>query len=184
MNQTIETLQQRIRELENEVVTLRVDQSRDKLTKCLRREAFSDLIASRKTMGFLPRNCSVLVLDVDHFKKVNDTYGHCMGDNVLKKLSEILRSACDTSVIVSRWGGEEFVILVEHDKNSALQFAEDLRKQIENSPIKINLLESLKVTVSIGHAQWDTDMPFEEAFVLADQALYQAKRGGRNQVAA
>lgn len=184
MELSLSTLRSRIKELEIEVINLREQASRDSLTGCLRRESFQDLIKSRKQFGILPKSCSVMVLDIDHFKKVNDTYGHLVGDQVLREIGQLLREHTPESAIVSRFGGEEFVILCEDPKADSLKWAEKIRALIASTKIKINITQSVNVTVSIGHSSWDTDSHFDHAFESADQALYSAKKGGRNQVAA
>lgn len=119
---------------------------------------------------------SILFLDVDRFKKINDTYGHEFGDFVLSEIGKILKETYRKSDIVGRWGGEEFiVVLPETPYEDALKLAEKLRKIIENHDFK-----GVKVTISIGVSEYTGDI--EDSLKRADKALYDAKNSGRNQV--
>jgi diguanylate cyclase (GGDEF)-like protein len=127
---------------------------------------------------------AVLVLDLDHFKLLNDKHGHLAGDKVLIEVSDILRNSCRRGDIVSRFGGEEFtVLLIENNKYGTYQTAERLRKKIEES--EINYFNStLTVTVSIGCSFYSKYNPVENVndFIKqADTALYESKANGRNQ---
>ncbi|MGK5094144.1 diguanylate cyclase [Deltaproteobacteria bacterium TL4] len=123
------------------------------------------------------QHLSGILMDIDHFKQVNDTYGHFAGDQVLIHLAKILRALCRKTDVVVRWGGEEFVILMpETNKENAKLFAERTRKTIEDDEFP----EVKKITASFGLACFeDYQLKFLEK---ADEALYQAKEGGRNQV--
>lgn len=125
----------------------------------------------------------LMLLDIDHFKKVNDTYGHPVGDLVLKSVSKILKSTTRKVDIVARYGGEEFaIIMVQTDKQGAIKFAERLRKAIEESEV-ITQGGKLKVTVSIGLSSFPDDAKDKSLLIeRADKALYKAKKGGRNRV--
>jgi diguanylate cyclase (GGDEF)-like protein len=128
--------------------------------------------------------CGVLLLDIDHFKKVNDTFGHPVGDRVLTLVSDVLKSAVRTTDVVGRFGGEEFMILAPETGLDALALiAERIRSHVaERSVAAQPGLPA--VTVSIGAATSDhRDAASSDALVrLADEALYQAKREGRNRV--
>lgn len=127
---------------------------------------------------------SVLMLDIDYFKRVNDTYGHEIGDMVLKAVANVLSKQVRDYEIVARTGGEEFVIiLLEKDINLSTQVAERIRKAIER--IKIPYEDDvIKVTISIGVTQMmNTDTKFENILQRADACLYKAKNSGRNKVA-
>lgn len=126
---------------------------------------------------------SFLMLDIDHFKKINDTYGHSAGDEILKQLAEILQSTCRIFDIVSRNGGEEFsVILQDTPLSHAKEVAERIREAVENFEFKIRK-EIIKLTISIGCSSYpeNTQNP-DELISLADKALYKAKESGRNRV--
>lgn len=126
---------------------------------------------------------SLVLIDIDFFKKVNDTYGHQVGDIVLKKVASILKSTARKVDIVARYGGEEFAIIcVNDDKKNASKFAERLRREIENTTIIFDS-GKLHVTASIGVASYPEDGKDKESLVeRADKALYQAKHEGRNRV--
>lgn len=129
----------------------------------------------------------VLLFDIDHFKGINDTYGHEAGDDVLRDFSERLRRGVRSIDLVARYGGEEFlVVMPETDAAFAATVAERLRRDVESLAFTANAEAlSLPVTVSIGIAEWRGVDDTAEALVRrADQALYAAKRSGRNRVVA
>ncbi|MBL4798370.1 MAG: diguanylate cyclase [Oleispira sp.] len=120
---------------------------------------------------------SLLMLDIDHFKAVNDTYGHSKGDEVLQEVSQVLKTQNRTEDVVARFGGEEFIILLDQcDSDSAEQKSQYLRKTIE----ELNP-SGIKITISIGIAQLNqTGDSFDDLLKRADLAVYQAKDQGRN----
>jgi diguanylate cyclase (GGDEF)-like protein len=124
------------------------------------------------------------MLDIDHFKQVNDTYGHKVGDMVLKKLSTLLVETLRNIDISGRIGGEEFAIMLpETDKTQAFDVAERLRKLIETSPITLENGLPIKISVSIGIATLKGDETNIDTLLnIADEALYKAKKSGRNKV--
>jgi len=125
---------------------------------------------------------SILLLDIDRFKNINDEYGHIAGDNVLKKLVETLSDLNRSTDINFRYGGEEFVVILNKtDLDGALIIAERIRQQIENTEI-IFENDSINLTVSIGASTFRKGDSIESLFNRADKALYQVKEGGRNQV--
>lgn len=129
---------------------------------------------------------SALMLDLDHFKQVNDTYGHKMGDEVLQKLSELLIANKREPDIAARWGGEEFVLLLPNtDSAAAVQIAERLRDAIAQSAVRTDAGETIRFTTSVGVAQLGGEATtLEHLLEQADRALYEAKRTGRNKVCA
>jgi len=125
---------------------------------------------------------SLLMVDIDHFKKFNDTYGHIVGDQVLKEISKILKDSLRNVDFLARYGGEEFVaILAETKLRNALLTAERIRKNIETSIINYKGKE-YKITISIGVAEYMTDMSEEDILSIVDEAMYKAKTEGRNKV--
>lgn len=131
------------------------------------------------------RHLSVMMVDIDYFKKVNDTYGHAVGDDVLRELVVRLNKSLRSFDLVARMGGEEFaVILPEADNETALMVAARLCKVMAETPIRLSALSvDLSVTVSIGVASLgDNDESGAETLKRADEALYRAKNGGRNRV--
>ncbi len=125
------------------------------------------------------RPCSLLLFDIDHFKKFNDLYGHEAGDLVLKKLATTVQNCLRAVDRLGRWGGEEFVILTGIEAEGALLLAERIRTQVA----EMDLGELGQVTVSIGVARYRPEDDRKLLVARADQAMYQAKNGGRNKVA-
>lgn len=132
------------------------------------------------------RALSCLMVDVDHFKAVNDRYGHQVGDEALKTVAEALRRAARTQDVVCRYGGEEFLVICpDTSRDAAAQCAERLRLNVAAETLPLADGASLKFTVSIGVACKDDQTPTLEALLLqADDRLYAAKAGGRNRVVA
>lgn len=127
---------------------------------------------------------SLIILDIDHFKNINDTYGHPIGDRVLKWLAGIIRENVRNSDVVARYGGEEFaILLLNADKEHALTIAENLRRLIADSLPPLS--DSVKLTVSLGVCSSSRDSKsFEGLVEKADKALYLAKAQGRNKAVA
>src|SRR5690606_26218058 len=156
----------------------------DGLTGCLNKRAFlEELEAKIRSAERFGRKLSLLVTDIDHFKNVNDTYGHDVGDVVIKGLGAILRKAKRDTDIVARFGGEEFCVLCEEtDTAGAVRLAERIREELGQTVFPTEL-GKLTVTGSIGVATFPNDARSgAELFKVTDQALYAAKRGGRNRV--
>ena len=128
---------------------------------------------------------SAIMLDIDNFKHFNDTYGHCVGDNVLKVVSGVLRRICRKTDIIGRYGGEEFaILLVETEFKAALQKAKSLCAAVAEHVMSIDEYEGLNITVSIGVASLNAKIQdLDHMLYCADRGLYSAKRSGRNQVA-
>ena len=143
-------------------------------------EAASAKVAAAQRFG---RRLSVLVVDIDFFKKVNDTYGHDVGDLVIKGLGDILKRQKRTTDVVARFGGEEFVILCEQtDESGALMLAERIREELGRTMFHTPN-GSLNVTCSVGAATFPlAGETWDDLFKAADEALYASKRGGRNRV--
>jgi two-component system, cell cycle response regulator len=156
----------------------------DGLTGTLNKRAFLDELHSRiNSAARFGRKLSLLVTDIDHFKTVNDTYGHDVGDVVIKELGAILtREKRDTDA-VARFGGEEFCVLCEEtDNQGAIILAERIREVVGETVFQTEL-GKLSVTASIGVATFPDDAQDPDAlFKITDQALYAAKRSGRNRV--
>jgi len=127
---------------------------------------------------------SVMMIDIDHFKRVNDTYGHPEGDRVLRGIADLIRSGLRVSDISARYGGEEFVILLPYtDEAEATRLAQRLLTTVSSHPFPLPK-EAGPITISIGLSQLDMEQPTsgEALIARADGALYQAKRAGRNRV--
>lgn len=127
---------------------------------------------------------AALLLDLDHFKHINDTYGHAGGDEVLRAVVARLQSSLRAYDVVVRYGGEEFLIVLPGcDQDKGRSVAERLRRAIAASPVESGA-RAIEVTASFGLSSWDGSITAEALVELADQALYQAKRAGRNSVVA
>jgi len=130
------------------------------------------------------KSCSLIVLDIDHFKKFNDTYGHLAGDEVIIKLADTLKHSVREEDILSRFGGEEFTVLLpETGRQDAVVVGERIRRAVENLSVQWED-KFLKVTVSLGISTYDWVEKLSEKtiFERADEALYKSKHNGRNQV--
>lgn len=127
---------------------------------------------------------SVLMVDIDHFKRVNDTYGHLTGDQVLVGIAEVIRKSFRKDDIIARFGGEEFVIMLPgSDAAKARQASERLRKRVMQTPVRTDHgVLSLTVSIGIALATEEPELTFEMLLTRADRAMYRAKRAGRNRV--
>jgi diguanylate cyclase (GGDEF)-like protein len=156
----------------------------DGLTGCLNKRALLDQM-EQKLMAAqrFGRKLSLIVADLDHFKAVNDTYGHATGDRVLKEIGGVLRRVKRETDLVARFGGEEFCMLCEEtDARGARLLAERVREELEKTEL-VTELGTLKVTASLGVATFpDHASTAADLFVQGDKALYEAKNRGRNQV--
>jgi len=139
-----------------------------------------DLEVARKKL----RPISIIMFDLDHFKTFNDTYGHLVGDKVLKEFAKVLKSRIHGKDWVARYGGEEFLmVLPETTKDEAFHTAENIRKDIENMDFNIDKSLNLKLRVSGGIASFPFDGDETESLIKsADDALYRAKEEGRNKI--
>ena len=199
--QTIQELKKRCKELRREIGLLRTrfkERARalkkantlleslsttDPLTGISNRRSFDSQLKSetdRSKRYKTPLSC--IMFDIDFFKKVNDTYGHTYGDEVLREIGKILRTSLRKHDIFARYGGEEFVILLPGTKKrDSYKAAEKLRELISKRAVTRDKI-STKVTVSLGVAEYDPSVMIHENQLVdaADKALYEAKRSGRN----
>ena len=126
---------------------------------------------------------SIIMCDIDKFKSVNDTYGHDAGDYVLKEVAWILKDTVRDGDIVSRWGGEEFLIIVHSHKANAAILAERIRAQVEAHTYKYKNID-LHITITLGVSSYHANSNIDALIKSADQKLYRGKENGRNQVVA
>jgi diguanylate cyclase (GGDEF)-like protein len=157
--------------------------NRDALTGLLNRRSFLERLheehAASERHGF---EACLAILDVDHFKSINDTHGHLTGDAVLVELGKRLLAGVRTEDVVGRYGGEEFILLIRHTGLSgATQLMDRLRSSVAAQAFVAGGV-TLKVTASIGLTSIKPHLPEEAIIAAADRALYEAKRGGRNRV--
>jgi two-component system, cell cycle response regulator len=146
-----------------------------------RRAGMEALVKAWSAASRSGQNLAVLMVDIDRFKNVNDTYGHAVGDQVLKEVSLVMRKSARKDDFLSRIGGEEFLLVCQNsDMKSTLQAAERLRHTVKSKPIRAGALE-LNTTISIGIACREAAMPDMDAMLAAaDKALYASKQGGRD----
>lgn len=163
---------------------LGLEQGVDPLTSVLNRRFLPTIfsrelaIATRERTGL-----SVAILDVDHFKQINDRFGHPGGDIALRQIAERIQTCIRPSDLIFRYGGEEFlIILVELDGAGAVTVADCIREIVAKTPFRMPDNTSLTVTVSIGVAAYDGHPDYEFLIQSADKALYEAKNRGRNRV--
>ena len=154
--------------------------TQDVLTQVANRFKFDQVLDYSITLSQrYGRALSIMIIDIDHFKAVNDTYGHLAGDEVLKKLAKVLSNGIRKSDVIARWGGEEFVILLpDSELSSAVKLAETLRIKVAESdfsPVE-------KMTCSIGVVRWNEGENPDQLLKRVDEKLYLAKAGGRNKV--
>ena len=155
----------------------------DKLTGAMNRQVFEHLfehmMRSAKRRG---QPLSVVMLDLDHFKRVNDSFGHLLGDRVLQQTVAMMLTGLRESDTLGRWGGEEFVVLLpDCNLEQATLIANKIRARVAAMVVQEKGL-TINVTVSLGVARFDGQEGSEQLLDRADQALYQAKAAGRNKV--
>jgi diguanylate cyclase (GGDEF)-like protein len=171
-------------DLEQANLELAILSQTDGLTKLFNRTHWEFCLQAEYKRWTRSRHASCLVmLDIDHFKNVNDTYGHMVGDEVIKHLSGLIRHHVRETDISGRYGGEEFAILLaDTPLENGLVFAERVRKEVEEAVVKYNDID-LKYTISIGIAEIEPSINTYEAWIeCADAALYKSKENGRNRV--
>ncbi len=154
----------------------------DILTDSYNKSYFNDMLQHHiSNFHRYDEHFSVIIFDIDHFKKVNDTYGHLVGDTTLITLSAIVKSLIRESDIFARWGGEEFVVLTTHTRlTQSMQLAEKLRTTVEESDFPV----VKNISISCGVTEVMKNDSVSTLIKRCDDALYRAKRGGRNRVEA
>ena len=153
----------------------------DPLTNLLNRSKFIELIETQRNTPM--KNQFIALIDIDHFKKVNDTYGHLVGDNVLIQLSSIFAERMKQNMIVARYGGEEFIVYLEASTfEEAIVTLEHLRQQVRSIPFEIDDKHHIHLSISIGLAQLEKHTMLKDVIHTADQHLYVAKERGRDQL--
>ena len=174
-------LQARMQQTQTALKAQRALATLDPLTGLSNRRHFLDLakqclLAKKRT----DVQISLIMLDIDYFKQINDNYGHAVGDVVLRDISALVKDNCRENDLVCRWGGEEFIVLSTHANHAeATQLAERLRTAIEDG-IFDRSNHQLRVTISLGVANAQVDESCEKLINRADEALYKAKLDGRN----
>ena len=178
-------LEEQKQELEQLNYRLSVLASMDSMTQLLNRREFENQVnAELSVFKDDVFASSMMIADIDHFKQVNDQYGHPVGDELLKQFSLLLKAVLRDKDLIARWGGEEFVVMLHQaNPNEAYKIAERLRRTIESTTFKINQ-HQIHITVSFGIAPLNTndEEPLYTSYLRADKALYQAKESGRNKI--
>jgi diguanylate cyclase (GGDEF)-like protein len=156
---------------------------RDELTKVYNRRYFfeaSQLLENGSAL--IPENTSLLMIDIDDFKVLNDTHGHHIGDLALTKLTENISSMLRSTDVLARYGGDEFICLLPQTKrDQALEIAKRVINRIEGIKLKENN-HDIPLHISIGVTTSEHEVKIEELIALADEALYKAKQSGKNQI--
>lgn len=156
----------------------------DPLTQLKNRRGFYEYYNETVRTKVTGADTSIIMCDIDFFKKVNDTYGHNAGDAVLVMVADMLTQAVAGKGMVARWGGEEFVLLLEHhNEKTAREFAEEIRKQVERSVCAFGE-DTIHITMSFGVRTFDVQEELDKNVEAVDARLYRAKQSGRNQVIA
>jgi diguanylate cyclase (GGDEF)-like protein len=158
----------------------------DTLTSLYNRRFFEERLGIETQKSFYGGTpLSLVMVDIDHFKKVNDTFGHLEGDKVLCKIASLLKDSVRKKDTVARYGGEEFVLILPGaGLEESAMIAERIRRLVENTPMQIIGQAQINLTVSLGISNFPIHRPNskEELVKMADQALYEAKEEGRNRV--
>ncbi|MEA4806299.1 diguanylate cyclase [Acetobacterium wieringae] len=154
--------------------------NRDRLTKVASRHYFEEaLLNEQRRFKNFQRNYALILLDIDDFKQINDMNGHLIGDDILKTVAATISNIARKTDVVARWGGDEFVILLpETGVDTAYELAEAMRQAVENGDYPI----TLAITLSIGISGSRADGHARNVFQLVDDAMYRAKKTGKNQI--
>lgn len=171
---------ERTRELEAAMAKLEAMATTDQLTGAFNRRKFEEIIDREvQSVRRYGQPLSLVIFDIDHFKKVNDKYGHLAGDDVLKQMVNIVAINIRPMDCLIRWGGEEFLVVIpQTDLAGSVALSEKIRVKIEEH----NFPFAGKLTISAGITQYQPDEKPDQCVFRADRALYEAKRHGRNQV--
>lgn len=183
-NDEVKSLSKRIASLEKQLEEAKAESKEDFLTKVYNKRALDEFMGIKEAeFTRYGHNYSIVMLDIDHFKSVNDNYGHDAGDLVLSAFAKLLKKEARAVDIIGRFGGEEFMaILSETDLKGAVIFAEKVRKHIQKAKFMYKG-ERIDVTVSSGVSERKRNSSLDVTVKNADDNLYKAKNNGRNQVA-
>jgi len=177
------SMSKKISDLEKEVATVRKESKEDFLTKLYNKRALDEIMSVKEAeFNRHGHNYSVIMFDIDFFKKVNDTYGHDAGDAVLAAFAKILKDECRVEDIVGRFGGEEFLaILSQTDSEGGFVFGEKVRKHVQKARFMYKN-KRIKVSVSGGVSDRKKHISLKATLNSADEYLYKAKHSGRNKI--
>ncbi len=160
---------------------LRFHSERDALSNCFNRRTFNESLEQIKSTAASGSRCTFLLIDIDHFKAINDQHGHLVGDRIITQVAAALGRELDSGTPLFRYGGEEFAVMrVGGDERAGLELAQRLCETVGRTDF-----QGIRVTVSIGVAEWRNGPESVDAVLgHADRALYDAKRAGRNRASA
>ncbi|CAN8141901.1 diguanylate cyclase [uncultured Thiomicrorhabdus sp.] len=178
---------QEIKKLRQQLLAVQTESLQDELTEVGNRKAFNlEMEQVLQEAEEFDMSCCLIITDIDHFKKFNDTYGHLIGDSVLRYFAKVIKRNQGANEQIYRYGGEEFVIIIKNvSLKEAEKRAEQIRKQVSDSHLKLkNSEQEIKmITCSFGIAELRPELDDRDSlFARADKALYKAKKEGRNQV--
>jgi diguanylate cyclase (GGDEF)-like protein len=162
-----------------EIFNLMLSNTTDPLTGVSNRRELDRYL--EKILGKM-RPMSVIMIDIDHFKKVNDTYGHSAGDVVLQQFAATVKGSIRPADFLGRYGGEEFMVVCGADLQESAEIAERVRITVSKTPINVPENITISITASMGVAEYNSEDTIETLVKRADNALYRAKQGGRNRV--
>lgn len=185
MKAKMHTIKSEVNQLKHQLEISYREAHTDPLTGVANRRAFDKFIVEKISQTIEEKtSLSCLILDIDFFKRVNDEFGHLVGDSVLRYLAKTLKNMTKGEDLVSRFGGEEFIVVLPHTEcRDAYALAQKIRSRIEQAKFNIRDKEKLlKFTVSIGVATMQKGEPIDNFLERADKALYMAKSTGRNRV--
>lgn len=167
-----------IAKIQKQTTELTAFANTDPLTGLLNRRKFTENISDVIRAG---DNFCILLGDIDDFKKVNDTYGHDCGDQVLVHVTSLFKQLVEKPDFVCRWGGEEIIVLLHGDKNKARIIGEKIRSSIEEAPV-VYQDQEVHTTITLGLADFDWRESVDHTIMRADNALYRGKQHGKNQL--
>nr|WP_226818744.1 GGDEF domain-containing protein [Acidithiobacillus montserratensis] len=179
----LQSAHEKIRTLENELESISQLVHVDPLTGLLNRRGLNAAFARESARALrLNQPLAVAIMDLDHFKQVNDQYGHDLGDRVLQEMAGILQNTLRANDVITRYGGEEFVLLMpETSAEGARHILERLQMRLGQQHFETRD-KALQVSFSAGVARWQKNSSQEQIIALADQAMYQAKKAGRKRI--
>ena len=186
LEQRLDAASNEVSQLKDEVEAMRLEATTDALTGLANRKRFDARLREESEEAKDSKEpLSLLMLDLDHFKRFNDNHGHLIGDHVLRLLSEVMQQSVKGRDMAARFGGEEFAIILPatplmHAKGLGNAIREKISKKVIVN--RVTGLELGQITLSIGAAQYRPEEPMAEFIERADAALYRAKKGGRNRV--
>jgi len=181
-NRKLSNINKKLFKLQNELLE---QAHRDPLTGLYNRRYFHHIASSIAKISLRShQNTGIIILDIDHFKSINDTYGHLIGDDIIKHLSLLLLNLVRVSDIVSRFGGDEFIILLPNTNiEESIKIAEKIRTFISCNVFNLDQNNAIEFTISLGVDEvLESDEDIINSLNRADKALYKAKNNGRNGV--